>query len=151
MAKVADIEVVVSTLNETTLTPFPMVGVAPVMKLVPVIVTRTFVPRTPDRGLIDVMVGAGEDWILKSWLALPPPGAPFVTVTVTDSAVVSNAAGTLTTSWVAFCDWTVTAVAPNVTVDVAMKFVPVIVSVVVGAPATTLDGDSDVMVGGLLG
>jgi hypothetical protein len=56
-----------------------------------------------------------------------------------------------TTSCVPVCDWIVSGAAPNVTVDAAMKFVPVIVIVVAGDPAGTLDGDSDVTVGtGLL-
>ena len=48
------------------------------------------------------------------------------------------------------CDSTPTAFAPKLTVDAGMKPVPVIVSVVVGAPAITLDGESDVTTGDTL-
>ena len=74
-----------------------------------------------------------------------------MTVTVTGPAVVSNDWGTLTTSEFPFCDKTVTAVAPKVTVDEAMKLVPVIVRLKPCEPAATLDGESVVTVGtGLL-
>jgi hypothetical protein len=68
-------------------------------------------------------------------------------VTVTGPAVISKADGTLTTSCVAVCDWIDTAVAPKLTVDDALKFVPVIVTVVGGDSAGADDGESAVTVG----
>src|SRR5262249_16024572 len=56
-------------------------------------------------------------------------------------------AGIITVSEVEVCDSTPTAVTPKLTVDAGMNPVPVIVSVVAGAPATRLDGESDVTVG----
>src|SRR3954469_8517750 len=83
---------------------------------------------------------------------MPPPGAGFVTVTVTCPAVVSSDAGILTTSDVPLCDEIATGVSPKVTVDAGMKFVPVIVNEVVGDPAGRLDGERLLAVGaGLVG
>src|SRR5262245_50389068 len=135
MANVAVNALGPATLNEITLTPgLLIVRVASPVKFVPVNVTGTAVPLSPDAGLMDVMVGAMAGRIVKSWLAEPPPGAGFVAVTTTSPAVVNNEAGTLTTSEVPVCDNTATPVAPNLTVDDAMKFVPVIVSELVGDP-----------------
>jgi hypothetical protein len=124
------------------------------MKFVPVIVSVVAgAPATTLDGDSDLMIGTGlaEERIVNCWLALPPPGAGLVTVTVTGPAVANEVAGTITTSCVGVCDWIGSGVAPKLTVEAAMKFVPVIVSVVASEPATTLDGDSDVMIGtGLL-
>ena len=72
------------------------------MKFVPVIVSVVAgAPATTLDGDNDVMVGTGlllEDRIVNCWLALPPPGAGFVTVTVTGPAVVNDVTGTITTS-----------------------------------------------------
>jgi hypothetical protein len=68
-------------------------------------------------------------------------------MTGTTPAFASSVDGTLTTIDVPVCDITVTPVPLNVTADVEMKFVPVIVTVVAGDPAGALDGESAVTVG----
>ena len=70
-----------------------------------------------------------------------------MTVTRTTAALVSRFDGTVTTRDVPVCDRTAKPVWPKVTVEEAMKFVPVIVTVVAAAPAVTVDGDRLVTVG----
>lgn len=90
VAVMAHVAVAVSgsrTVMPLQVTPPPVIvtAVAPV-KLVPVSVTATDVPRTPMLGAIEANVGAGRAMTVKGVALLVPPGA--VTVTFLAAPVV---------------------------------------------------------------
>jgi hypothetical protein len=100
MVKVALICVILITVTPLTATPPPETAtvVAPAMKLVPVNVTATAVPRTPVGGAIEVKVGAGGTVTVKVTALLVPPGA--VTVTFLAPAPVNALIVKVALTWV---------------------------------------------------
>jgi len=120
------------------------------IKFVPVNVIVTPVPRVVLVGLMDVSVGARLFTVKVCAVVVPPPGAGFVTVTLTDPAVATSAAGTVTTNCVDVCELGFSTFPPKFTVELPMKFVPVSV-IVTPVPRVVLVGLMDVSVGtGLL-
>src|ERR1700753_969709 len=80
-------------------------------------------------------------------LLVPPPGVGFVTVTAGVPAVATSAAAIEAVRCVALTKVVVFAAPPNFTVEWAMKFVPLTVSVNAAEPAAMVDGESVVIVG----
>ena len=78
---------------------------------------------------------------------VPPPGARLVTVTAAVPAEAMAAAGMAAVNCVELRDVVATAVPPNLTIEPATKFVPLIVSVKAAPPATALFGEILVIVG----
>jgi hypothetical protein len=80
IVKVAVAVVGLVTVKPLTVTPVPdtVTAVAPV-RLVPVKVTGTLVPRTPVAGAIEVSVGTGRPITVNVTVLLVPPGALTVT------------------------------------------------------------------------
>jgi hypothetical protein len=77
----------------------PNVTVAPATKFVPVIVSvKAPPPALALAGESCVMVGTGLSTVNVSAPLVPPPGVPFVTVTLTGPAVATSPAGTVTVS-----------------------------------------------------
>ena len=76
------------TVTPLTVMPPPETAtvVLPTMKLVPVSVTRTTVPRTPVGGATEVNVGVGGMVTVKATELLTPPGAVTVTVRAVPAA-----------------------------------------------------------------
>src|SRR4029077_17837065 len=106
----------------------PNVTVAPLTKLVPVIVTPVPPAAGPLFGLTLLTVGAVADVYVNPLLRLPLCVSGFVPVPVTAPAACAGVVAVIcvpltTTTFVA-------AVPPNVTVAPAAKFVPVIVTAV---------------------
>lgn len=89
MVKVAVAVVAFTTVKPLTVIPVPewFKAVAPV-RLVPVSVTATTVPRTPVAGVIEVNVGAPGTMTVKATALLTPPGAVTVTFRAVPAAVV---------------------------------------------------------------
>ena len=81
MVKFAVAVVGLVTFTALTVIPKPETAtvVSPVMKLLPVSVTATVVPRTPVAGEIEVNVGVGGIVTVKATVLLTPPGAVTVT------------------------------------------------------------------------
>ena len=81
MVKVAVAVIASPTVRPLTVIPVPetLMALAP-LKLVPVNVTGTAVPRTPAGGAIEVSVGAGGALTVKVTALLVPPGAVMVTL-----------------------------------------------------------------------
>jgi hypothetical protein len=79
MLKVAVTEVLLATVTELTMTPPPTVTAVAPVKLVPVRVTETCVPRDPDVGLIAVSAGLPGTLTVNPTVLL----APFAVVTLT--------------------------------------------------------------------
>ena len=107
-----------------------------VLKFVPMIVTA--VPGVPDVGLIEVMVGIGVVIAVTVKLTALLDFPATVTVTFTAPAAML---GTVALNEVAVADVTVAAVEPKITVllpAVVLKFVPVMVTEVPGAPEVGL-------------
>lgn len=73
-----------------TVTPVPLTvtAVAPV-RFVPVMVTDTAVPRTPEVGATEVMVGAGSAITVKPTALLGPPGAPVTVMLLAPAGAVA--------------------------------------------------------------
>jgi len=101
MVKVAVAVSGLKTERPLTVTPVPLTvtPVAPV-KFVPVIVTGTTVPRTPDFGATEVTVGAGSAMMVNATALLVPPGAVTVTF-LTEPAVPAEMVNVALT-WVSF-------------------------------------------------
>jgi hypothetical protein len=81
MVKVAVIDVELATVTPLMVMPPPETAtvVSPTLKLVPVSVTGTAVPRRPVAGLIEANVGVGGIVTVKVTALLTPPGAVTVT------------------------------------------------------------------------
>ena len=79
------------TLTPLTVTPVPETDtvVSPAMKLVPVSVTGTVVPRTPVGGLTVINVGVGGIVTAKATGLLTPPGAVTVMLLVVPEALAA--------------------------------------------------------------
>jgi hypothetical protein len=82
---------------------------------------------------------------------VPPPGAGLVTVTAAVPAEAVPAPGMAAANCVALTNVVVRAAPPKLTIEAAMKFVPLIVSVKAAPPASAVFGEIVVIVGvGLL-
>jgi hypothetical protein len=77
----------------------------------------------------------------------PPPGAGLVTVTAGVPVEAMAAAGMAAVNCVELTKVVVGTDPPKLTIEDATKFVPLIVSVKAGLPATTLFGEIVVIVG----
>jgi len=80
-------------------------------------------------------------------LEVPPPGAGLVTVTAGVPVEAMLAAGMAAVNCVELTKVVAGADPPNLTIEAATKFVPLIVSVKAALPATVLFGEIEVMVG----
>ena len=87
--------------------------------------------------------------VMVKFIALeePPPGAGFVTVTAGVPVEAMLAAGMAAVNCVELTNVVATADPPKLTIEAATKFVPLIVSVKAGPPATALCGEIEVIVG----
>jgi hypothetical protein len=106
----------------------PKLAVAPGTKFVPVIVSvNAAPPAVAVAGESNVIVGVELSTVNVSGLLVPPPGAAFVTATLTGPAVARSGAGTLTVSVVPPLPTVppVMLLLPNFTVEPATKPVPV--------------------------
>ena len=102
-----------------------MIALAPV-KAVPVSVTGTAVPRTPEFGLIEVKVGVATANTVKFTLLLVPPRVVTLTVRVVSAAKLAIVKVAVTdVSLTGVMPLTVIPVPETVTVDVVSKLVPV--------------------------
>lgn len=121
MVKVAVAVCGLRTLRPLTVTPAPLTVmlVAPV-RLLPVRVTATAVPRTPEGGATEASVGAGRAMTVKGIALLVPPGA--VTVTFLAPAAAVELITKLAFTWVSFCTAMLLTVMPA---PAAMAVVPV--------------------------
>ena len=124
-------EVAVTVVELTTLTPVaavpPKLTVAPLMKFVPVIVTAVPPPDGPLFGLTPVTVGTPALYVNLS--PATTPEVPPDVVTLTSTCPAASVAGDTAVIDVAeFTTTPVAAFAPNATVALLMKFVPVIVT-----------------------
>jgi len=100
-------------------------------------------------GAMELSVGTGFGALIVNVCALdrPPPGAGLNTVTGTVPAVAMSLAEIVAVSWV-LLPYVVARSAPfHRTMDDAMKFVPVTVSVKPGSPAVLLFGAMELSVG----
>lgn len=130
----AEIDVALTTLKLVAATPENLTAVTPV-KFEPVIVT--VVPAPPDAGVNDVIVGAGINVNQVGDVHVPPAAVTEMlpVVVLGTTAVIEVALTTLKL---------VAATPVNLTADMDLKLVPVIVTV---APAAAEDGVNDVIVG----
>jgi hypothetical protein len=80
-------------------------------------------------------------------LEVPPPGMGFVTVTAGVPTEAMAAAGIAAVNCVELTNVVVRAVPPKVTIEPAMKFVPLIVSVKAAAPTGAVFGEIVAIVG----
>jgi hypothetical protein len=78
---------------------------------------------------------------------VPPPGAGLVTVTPSISTEAIAVAGMAAVNCVALTNVVVAAIPPKLTIEAAMKFVPLIVRVKAALPTAALLGEIVVMVG----
>src|SRR4029077_4942944 len=125
--------------------------VDPETKLVPLTVSVSCGPPAPVQvGLSELIVGTA---LIVNVCAfdVPPPGVGFTTVTDAVPAVAMSEAGTVAVSCVEETNVVASEVAPQRTVEVETKFVPVTVKVNCGPPAVAQAGLIAVVVGtGLL-
>lgn len=138
------IDVALELTIEVPAVPPNVTEVVPV-KLVPEIVTVVPPEIGPNIGDNEVIVGASTKVKPPALVAFPP--APVITTSTAPAAL----AGVTTVTEVALTFVTVEpAVPPNVTADAAVKFVPVIVTVVppaVGPEANPVAANTEVIVG----
>jgi hypothetical protein len=80
-------------------------------------------------------------------LEVPPPGAGLVTVTAVVPAEAMLEAGMAAVNCVELTNVVAAVAPPKSTIEVAMKFVPLIASVNAAPPATALFGEMEVIVG----
>jgi hypothetical protein len=131
----------------------PKFTVAPLAKLVPVMVSVNAAPLTvAEAGAIELSVGPETALIVNDRLPdEPPPGAGLVTVTVAVPAVAISAAVIAAANFVVLTNVVVLAAPLNFTTDVDTKPVPLTVRVKAALPAVALVGEREVAVGaGLL-
>jgi len=103
-------------------------------------------PAAAQAGLSELIVGTA---LIVNVCAfeVPPPGAGFTTVMDAVPAVAMSAAGTVAVSCVEETNVVVSEVAPQRTVEVETKLVPVTVKVNCGPPAIAQVGLIEVIVG----
>jgi hypothetical protein len=132
LVMVAVIVVALTTVTPLTVTPLAgaaMLTVDPAMKLVPVRVTETAVPRRPALGAIEVSVGAGGATTVKVTGLVAPAGV--VTVTFLAVSVAVGAIVKVAVTVVALTAVTPLTVMPppdTVTAVAPVRSVPVIVT-----------------------
>jgi hypothetical protein len=105
-------------------------------------------------GLSESIVGTGFPPLVMvkvTAFEVPPPGAGLVNVTPTISTEAIAVAGMAAVNFVALTNVVGTAFPPKLTIEAAMKFVPLTVSVKAGPPAAALFGDIVLIVGAGLG
>lgn len=116
----------------------------------PVPFTVRVKPAPPAVALVGdsvVIVGAGLFMVNDCTLVVPPPGAGFVTVTLTTPPLAMSAAVMAAVTCVALTKVVVLAAPLKFTTEVETKFVPVAVSVKPAPPAVALVGEIEVSVG----
>jgi len=86
-------------------------------------------PTTTLDGLRDEIVGGGRKTLNGIPVELPPPGAGFKTVTSKVPALATSPAKIEAVSWVGLTNVVGLADPPNDTVELVIKFVPLMVSV----------------------
>jgi hypothetical protein len=153
MVRVVVIVVGLTTVTGPTVTSVPLTDtVAPDTKLVPVNVTGTVFPRTPEEGVIEVSVGGDNDGAFT--VNPTTPLGPFDVVTETVRAPVAAVAPivravVIVVELTTVTGPTVTSVPLTDTVAPATKFVPVSVTGT-AVPRVPDDGliDASVGVGG---
>ena len=148
IVKVAVAVVELATVKALTVTPEPdtVSDVAPV-RLVPVSVTGTAVPRTPEFGAIEVSVGAGGAFTVKITAPVVPPGVTTVTFLAVSVAVAVIAKFAVTdVSLAAVTPVAVTPVPVTFTAVAPVRPVPVKVTGTV-VPRTPEMGAIEVSVG----
>ena len=109
---------------------------------VPATVTTAGAPCGTLAGINPAIAGVGLITVKPEGAELPPPGAGFTTVIDVAAPAASAAAGTVTCNTVALTNLVANAVPLNEAVEVAMNPLPLSVTTCVGAPATTLVGDT---------
>jgi len=125
----------------------PKFTVEPLTKFVPVSVIVTPVPTVVLVGLIEVSVGAGLLMVKVCADVVPPPGAGFVTVTLSGPAAARSAVVIAAVNSVELTKVAVGATVPNFTVEPLTKFVPVNVRVKAAPPTVALVGEIELRVG----
>jgi len=126
--------------------PIPVTANVPV-RLVPVNVTVTLVPRAPDVGLIDVSVGGGGAVIVNVTGLLTPPGVETVTFLAPRVAKLAMAKVAVTlVSLTTVTLLTVTPVPVMFTANVPVRLVPVSVTGT-EVPRKPVLGEMEVSVG----
>lgn len=104
-------------------------------------------PAGTQLGLSKLMVGPVPALTVKSIaFEVPPAGAGFVTVTADVPTEAMLEAGMAAVNCDVLTNVAVVATPPKLTIDDAMKFVPLIVRVKAGPPATAVFGDMEVIV-----
>jgi hypothetical protein len=121
-------------------------------KLVPFTVrVKATPPLVALEGKTEVIVGRGLLTVNGEVPEVPPPGAGFVTVTLTEPAAAISAAVMDAVNFVPLTNVVVVAVPLKFTTEDGTKLVPFTVSVKAAVPAVALVGEIEVMVGtGLL-
>jgi hypothetical protein len=111
-------------------------------------------PSGAQEGLTKLSVGTGLGALVMVKviaLEVPPPGAGLVTVTAGVPVEAMAAAGMAAVNCVELTNVVAGADPPKLTIEAAMKFVPLIVSMKAAEPATALFGEIVVIVGVGLG
>ena len=117
-------------------------------KFVPLIVkVCAAAPGAAEVGERLVMVGAGLSTVKFTEFDAPPPGAGLVTTTAKLPAVTRSELPSVIFNWVGLTKVGACATPWKVTIEVEMKFVPVMVRVWGVVPVVTEAGDRLVMVG----
>ena len=124
-------------------------------KLAPVRVkVKLELPAASPVGDSEVSVGAGADVVVTtekgSEFEVPPPGVQLVTTTAYVPGLAWSPAVNGIVSWLEFTKVTACCRPLRVTVEPEKKLVPLIVSVLAGAPAETEAGDRVAIVGAAL-
>ena len=107
-------------------------------------------PTEAPLGLREVITGMGFVALVMvkfTALEVPPPGSGLVTVTNAVPAEATAAAGMAAVNCVELTNVVACADPPKLTIEAAMKFVPLIVSVKTAPPATALLGETVAMSG----
>ena len=107
-------------------------------------------PAKVDVGLIEIVVGTGlVATVIVNVCALevPPPGAPFVTVTAAVPVAFTSAARIVAVTWVAEITMVVRGEPFQSTTELDTKFVPFTVRVKPELPAEVEVGEREVVVG----
>jgi hypothetical protein len=121
-------------------------------KFVPITAkVKACAPAGAQLGSRELIVGMGFVPLLMGKLTIlevPPPGAGLVTITAAMPAEAIAAAGMAAVNCVELTNVVVGVVPPKLTIEAAIKFAPLMVSVKPAAlPATVLVGDMVVIVG----
>ena len=142
------VAVVAFAIDVGTVTPFKVSVVTPLIKPVPVTVSVVeTAPTVALTGESDERIGIGACTASVMGFDVPPFGGGFVTVSDRFAGMLRSAAERLTFRLVGFTNVVVRFAPLIATVDCETKLVPVMVTVVVAAPARTEVGESEVKIG----